>query len=90
MSMPKENSLPAGLYEALLDEELQSLIDANPDLIPTLVAIDDEASPHSYSQFIGQVIKQALRITNTPNGNICWSALSHYSEKLRVISKPNL
>lgn len=65
MSIPGENSLPAGLYEALLDEELQSLIDSNPDLIPTLVAIDDEASPHSYSQFIGQVIKQALRITKS-------------------------
>ena len=61
--MAVENKLPIGLYEALLDEDLQSLIDGNPDLIPTLVAIDDEAAPHSYSQFIGQVVRQALRIT---------------------------
>ncbi len=61
--MAVENKLPTGLYEALLDEDLQSLIDGNPDLIPTLMAIDDEASPHSYSQFIGQVVGQALRIT---------------------------
>ena len=61
--MPEEQKLPIGLYEALIDEELQELIDSNPDLIPTLVAIDDEASPHTYSQFISQVIKQALRIT---------------------------
>ncbi|MGD9417661.1 MAG: DUF3427 domain-containing protein [Verrucomicrobiota bacterium JB025] len=61
--MPERKPLPEGLYEALLDQDLQTLIDANPELIPTLVAIDDEASPQSYSQFIGQVVKQALRIT---------------------------
>jgi superfamily II DNA or RNA helicase len=55
--------MPTGLYEALLDEELEALLNSNPDLIPTLVAIDDEASPHSYSQFVGQILKQALRIT---------------------------
>jgi superfamily II DNA or RNA helicase len=63
--MPEEIGLPAGLYETLLDEELQALIDANPDLIPTLVAIDDEASPQTYSQFVGQVIQRALRITKS-------------------------
>ena len=61
--MPERKTLPTGLYETLLDEELQALIDENPDLIPTLEVIDDEASPHTYSQFIGQVIKQALKIT---------------------------
>lgn len=61
--MPEEIALPAGLYETLLDEELQALIDLNPDLIPTFVAIDDEASPHTYSQFIGEVIRRALRMT---------------------------
>lgn len=59
--MPVEKRLPEGLYEALLDQELQSLIDANPEMIPTLVPIDDEESPQLYSQFIGQVVKQALR-----------------------------
>jgi superfamily II DNA or RNA helicase len=63
MSIPEKSILPVGLYETLLDAELQALMDANPDLIPTLVAIDDEASPHTYSQFVGRVIKQALRIT---------------------------
>jgi len=57
--------MPTGLYEKLLDEELQALIDSNPDLIPTLVVIDDEASPHAYSQFVGQVVRQALRITKS-------------------------
>jgi hypothetical protein len=61
--MPEEIGLPPGLYETLLDEELQALIDSNPDLIPTLVSIDDEASSHTYSQFLGQVIHRALRIT---------------------------
>lgn len=68
--MPERKTLPTGLYETLLDEELQALIDENPDLIPTLELIDDEASPHTYSQFIGQVIKQALKITKKENRRI--------------------
>ena len=63
--MPEKIRMPTGLYEKLLDEELQELIDSNPDLIPTLVVIDDEASPHAYSQFVGQVVRQALRITKS-------------------------
>jgi len=63
--MPEKIRMPTGLYEKLLDEELQALIDSNPDLIPTLVVIDDEASPHAYSQFVGQVVRQALRITKS-------------------------
>jgi superfamily II DNA or RNA helicase len=63
--MPEKIRMPTGLYEKLLDEELQALIDSNPDLIPTLVVIDDESSPHAYSQFVGQVVRQALRITKS-------------------------
>lgn len=57
------SALPIGIYERLLDEELQALLAANPELKPVLRAIDDEASPHSYAQFVGQLVKQALRIT---------------------------
>ncbi len=57
------SALPIGIYERLLDEELQELLAANPELKPVLRAIDDEASPHRYAQFVGQLVQQALRIT---------------------------
>ena len=60
--MPAPDPLPCGLYETLLDEELAGLLENRPDLIATLVTIDDESAPHSYSQFLWQVIRQALSI----------------------------
>ena len=61
--MPAENQLPPGLYEQLLDEELGSLLESRPDLIATIVAIDDESAPHTYSQFLAQLLHQALPIS---------------------------
>ena len=60
--MPAENPLSTGLYEQLVDQELGALLDSYPDLIATIVAIDDESSPHTYSQFIAQLLNQALSI----------------------------
>ena len=40
--------LPCGIYETLLDEELAGLLENRPDLIATLVAIDDESAPQTY------------------------------------------
>lgn len=54
--------LPCGIYEKPLDEELAELLANRPDLIATLVAIDDESSPQTYSQFLWQIIRQALPI----------------------------
>lgn len=51
-----------GLYERLLDEDLKALLDANPELKPVLRAIDDEAAPQAYAQFISQIIYKGLRI----------------------------
>jgi superfamily II DNA or RNA helicase/HKD family nuclease len=56
------NELPVGIYERVLDEELRDLLGANPELKPVLRAIDDEAAPHTYAQFVGQLVQQALRI----------------------------
>ena len=56
--------LPLGLYERLLDEDLQSLLLTHPELISIFRAIDDESTPHIYAQFIGQLLQQALKITN--------------------------
>ncbi|GAB5412843.1 MAG: DEAD/DEAH box helicase [Congregibacter sp.] len=57
---PDDNSLPAGVYERLLDEGLAELLRAQPELIPAFSKLDDEAQPQIFSQFIGLVLLQVL------------------------------
>jgi len=54
--------LPEGLYERLLDTELEDLLQAHPELAPTLEKLDDEAQPQAFAQFVGQILRQALPI----------------------------
>jgi superfamily II DNA or RNA helicase/HKD family nuclease len=61
--------LPEGLYEQLLDEELQQRIDAVPEVKHILRQIDDEEAPHAYAQFVNQLLRQALRIVS-PEGRL--------------------
>ncbi len=61
--MSKKQTLPIGIYERLLDEELAESLSSCPELKPVLRSIDDESAPHSYAQFIGQLLDEALRIT---------------------------
>lgn len=56
------SDLPLGIYERLLDEELKEILDSRPELRPILRGIDDESSPHLYTQFIAQLVHQALHI----------------------------
>ncbi|MBT7853581.1 MAG: DUF3427 domain-containing protein [Opitutae bacterium] len=51
-----------GVYERLLDKELQGLIDSNPNAISTFRAIDEECTSHTYAQFVGQLLQKAFRI----------------------------
>ncbi len=61
-------SQPApGLYEKVIDEELNELLRHHPDLKPVLRTLDDEASPHTYAQLVAQLVQQALRMS--PPGN---------------------
>ncbi len=55
--------LREGVYERLLDAELQELLDAHPELKPVLRSMDDEAAPHTYAQFVSRLLEKALRIT---------------------------
>lgn len=64
-----ENLLPPGLYERLLDEELQQLLESNAELKPLLDTIDDESVPEVYAQWVEQVLRQALRIIS-PNDRL--------------------
>ena len=57
--------LPRGLYEQLLDEELQQRIAAAPEMKPILRQLDDEEAPHAYAQFVNQLLRQALRIVKS-------------------------
>ncbi len=57
------SSLPLGIYERLLDQELQDLLEAHPDLNPILRSIDDESCPDTYAQFVGQLVQKALRVS---------------------------
>ncbi|MBU1240455.1 NgoFVII family restriction endonuclease, partial [Myxococcota bacterium] len=57
-----KKNLPVGLYEQLLDDELQQLIISHPELRAVLLQIDDESAPHAYTQFVSMLLEQALRI----------------------------
>lgn len=57
--MPKP--LPQGLYEQVLDEELQERLSAIPELKPILRQIDDESAPHAYAQFVAALVRSAMR-----------------------------
>ena len=59
--------LPIGLYERLLDEELQELLESKPELKAVLRSIDDESQPYTYSRFLFDVLEQALR-SEKPDG----------------------
>jgi len=53
--------LSPGLYERLLDVDLSESLAAQPELSAILGKLDDEDAPHTYSQFVSQLLAQALR-----------------------------
>ena len=60
--MTEPRPLPCGIYERLVDEELRALLDQHPELKPIFEGIDDESSPHTYSQFLWQLLRTALPV----------------------------
>jgi superfamily II DNA or RNA helicase len=64
-----KKGLPIGLYERLLDEELQELLESKPELKAILRSIDEESQPHTYSRFLLDVLEQALR-NEKPDGRL--------------------
>lgn len=53
--------LPHGIYEALLDEELQDVLLNHPELRSVFGKLDPEEEPSRYASFVGKVLEQALR-----------------------------
>lgn len=59
-----EPPLSPGLYERLLDEELDALLAAHPEMRTAFATLDDEAEAGAYSQFVAQLLRQALPIAD--------------------------
>jgi superfamily II DNA or RNA helicase/HKD family nuclease len=53
-------SLPTGLYDSLLDEQLRSVLDQNPEIRSILGKLDEEEEPARYAWFVGRVLERAL------------------------------
>ena len=55
----KIDSLPAGIYDALLDERLRDTIKSHPEVRAVLSKLDPEEQPARYAAFIAKVIEQS-------------------------------
>ncbi len=89
--------LPEGLYERVQDEELKEILTAHPELCATFEKLDDEAHPNTFSQFVAQILLEALP-SSKPEQRICIvnrliDLLSEqdgwgYTKKRRLLSGP--
>jgi superfamily II DNA or RNA helicase len=59
-------SLPHGIYEALLDEELNSILQCHPELRSVFGKIDPEEEPARYAAFLARLLEKALRLEDDP------------------------
>lgn len=59
-------SLPQGIYEALLDEDLKSILQHHPELRSVFGKIDPEEAPARYAAFLAKVLEKALRLEDDP------------------------
>ncbi len=56
-------TIPAqGIYEALLDEDLQSILDRHPELRSVFGKLDSEEEPARYAAFLSKLLVKALRL----------------------------
>ncbi len=56
-----EGEFAPGLYEVLLNEEIQDVFEQHPELRSVFGKLDPEEEPSRYAAFISKVIEQALR-----------------------------
>ncbi len=55
------NKLAYGIYDALLDNHLQAILDQYPELRTVLGKIDTEEQPARYADLVAKVVKQVIR-----------------------------
>ena len=51
-------SLPHGIYEALLDEELSAILRGHPELRSVLGKLDPEEAPARYADFLARLLEK--------------------------------
>jgi len=56
------SNLPHGIYEALLDEELSSILQRHPELRSVFGKLDPEEEPTRYAAFLARLLEKALRL----------------------------
>ena len=66
----KKDFLPAGIYDALLDECLKDALNRYPDVRSVLSKIETEEQPARYAAFVAKVIEQALRQEVDPDARL--------------------
>jgi hypothetical protein len=59
-------SLPQGIYDALLDEDLKSILQHHPELRSVFGKLDPEEEPARYASFLARVLEKALRLEDDP------------------------
>jgi superfamily II DNA or RNA helicase/HKD family nuclease len=55
-----------GIYEALLDKDLKSILQLHPELRSVFGKLDPEEEPARYSAFLGKLLEKALRLEDDP------------------------
>jgi superfamily II DNA or RNA helicase/HKD family nuclease len=58
--------LAHGIYEALLDEELSSILQRQPELRSIFGKLDPEEEPARYAAFLSRLLERALRLEDDP------------------------
>jgi superfamily II DNA or RNA helicase len=58
--------LPSGIYEALIDQKLNLMLQRYPELESIFGKLDPEEEPERYAAFVGRVVEKALRIEEDP------------------------
>ena len=59
-------SLPQGIYERLLDEELSQILERHPELRSVFGKLDPEEEPARYAAFLARLVEKALQLENDP------------------------
>ena len=95
-------NLPQGIYDALLDEDLNSILTQHPELRSVFGKLDQEEQPTRYAAFLARVVEKALRLENDPVTRLricneiverlagCQSATFLKGNRLVVAEKPVL
>ena len=58
--------LAQGIYEALLDEEVSSILQSHPELRSVFGKLDPEEEPSRYAAFVSRLLEKALRLEADP------------------------